>query len=356
MSQGLAVKAALPHVAIRPEWLALHKEEILEPDLLIVDPHHHLWDRPGSRYLPLDFLDDVNSGHRIVATVYVQSRSMLRAQGDVALSSLGEVEFANGAAAMGVSGIYGSAQICAGIVGGADLSLGDAVLPVLESMLSISSGRLCGIRNAVAWHANSAVSSTTAKTTSGMMSNPDFVRGAAYLARFGLALDVWSYHTQLDELYTLARAIPDVPVIIDHFGGPIGVVSYADANHSYRARAEMLAHWSKAMQNLASLPNTRVKLGGIGMPVLGFGFERGELPPESEVLAQASRPYVEMCVEYFGVKRCMFESNFPVDKGMFSYHVFWNACKRLTQGASEEEKRALYSETALETYRLSLAH
>lgn len=350
MLKDVAGKTAAPHAGVRPDWLALRREEILDPDLLIVDPHHHLWDRPGARYLPLDLVEDVNSGHRIAATVYVQSRSMLRAHGEPDFAPLGEVEFANGAAAMGASGVYGQTRLCEGIIGGADLSLGDGVLPVLDAMLTVSSGRLCGIRNAVVWHADPAVGSTTAKTTPRMMRNPAFVRGASHLARFGLALDVWAYHTQLDELYELARAIPDVTVVIDHFGGPIGVGVHATARH------DMIREWRRSMQSLASLPNTRVKLGGAGMPVLGFGFDREALPPASEVLAQAMRPYVEMCIDDFGASRCMFESNFPVDKGMFSYHVIWNAFKRLMheQGASKEEKQALFSATALETYRLTM--
>ena len=347
-SQASEIRPA-PHAPVRPDWLAKRVEAILEPDLVIVDPHHHLWDRPGARYLPHDLIDDVNSGHRIAATVFVQSRSMLRAHGDPDFATLGEVEFANGAAAMGASGVYGPTQICAGIVGGANLSLGDHAAPVLEAMLAVSGGRLCGIRNAVVWHAHPMVSSTTAKTSAHMLLDPGFRRGAALLARFGLALDVWAYHTQLDELYDLARSIPDVSVVIDHFGGPVGVGPHAE---SPEAKSEMRTHWQRSMQRLATLPNTRVKLGGLGMPVLGTAFDREDLPPTSTVLAHALAPYVETCVELFGVERCMFESNFPVDKGMSSYHVLWNAFKRLAQNASADEKKALFSGTAIETYRL----
>jgi predicted TIM-barrel fold metal-dependent hydrolase len=196
------------------------------------------------------------------------------------------------------------------------------------------------------WHADPAVKSSTAILKPGVMSNPAFRRGAAALARFNLVLDIWAYHSQLDELYELASALPDVTVVIDHFGGPIGVGPYAGK------RGPMLAEWARAMQRLAGLPNTRVKLGGIGMPVIGFGFHEREKPPSSADLAEAMKLYVESCIEWFGVQRCMFESNFPVDKGMFSYHVLWNAFKRLTQGASTGEKAALFSDTAIETYRL----
>jgi predicted TIM-barrel fold metal-dependent hydrolase len=340
-----------PHAPVRPEWLALHREPILDPSRVIVDPHHHLWDRPGARYLPNDLLEDVNSGHRIAATVFIQSRSMLRASGDPVFASVGEVEFANGAAAVGAAQIHGPTQICAGIVGGANLTLGDAVQPVLESMLAVSGGRLRGIRNALVWHADPAVASTNAKTTNGMMCVPEFKAGAALLSRYDLVLDMWLYHTQLDECYALARAIPDVVVVIDHFGGPIGVADYA---RSPSDRVQMLVDWRRAMKRLASLPNTRVKLGGGGMPVLGFHFDRAPTPPSSMQLAEAFRPYVEICIDMFGVTRCMFESNFPVDKGMFSYDVLWNAFKRLVSDGSEPEKQALLSGTASATYRLEI--
>ncbi|MFM0348739.1 amidohydrolase family protein [Paraburkholderia sp. RL17-347-BIC-D] len=341
-----------PHAPVRPAWLALRNETIIEPERLIVDPHHHLWDRPGARYLAHDLLDDVTSGHRIAATVFIQSRSMLRAQGDPAFATLGEVEFANGVAAMGASGTYGSTQLCAGIVGAASLALGDNVAPVLEAMLAVSGGRLRGIRNSLVWHDDPAVTSTTARTTAHMMLDPKFQQGAARLGDYGLALDMWIYHTQLDECYALARAIPDVIVVIDHFGGPVGVGRHAS---SPEARNAMLSEWRESMRRLAALPNTRVKLGGGGMPVLGFHLDQDDLPPTSALLADTLRPYVETCIELFGVTRCMFESNFPVDKGMFSYHVLWNAFKRIASSASEDEKRALFSETAAATYKLDLA-
>jgi L-fuconolactonase len=337
-----------PHAPVREDWLALHTEPILEPELRIVDPHHHLWDRPDGRYLAHELFADVDSGHRIDATVFVQSRSMLRGSGPAALVPLGEVEFANGQAAMGATGLYGRTLICDGIVGAADLALGDAVVPVLEAMVQVSGGRLRGIRNPVVWHADPSVRSSTAKLRAGVMPDPAFRRGAATLARFDLALDIWAYHTQLGEVYDLAHALPDVVVVVDHFGGPIGTGPYEND------RARLLAEWRPAMRRLATLPNIRVKLGGGGMPVLGFGFHQGAVPPSSTTLAEAWRPYVEECIGWFGVDRCMFESNFPVDKGSFSYAVLWNAFKRLAQSTSAHEKAALFADTAITTYRLKL--
>jgi predicted TIM-barrel fold metal-dependent hydrolase len=338
--------AKSPHAAVRPEWLASRHEPILEPDLPIVDPHHHLWDRPGARYMPYDLLDDIGCGHRILGTVYVQCRSMLRAVGPVEMAPVGEVEFVNGAAAMGASGLYGPGRICAGIVGGADLMLGDRVAPVLEAMIEVSSGRLRGIRNATVWHVDPILRSTIATVPPGLLREPGFQRGAAQLGRYGLVLDVWAYHTQLDDVYRLARAIPDVTVVIDHFGGPIGMGPYRSRRNA------MLAEWRAAMRKLAELPNTRVKLGGGGMPVLGFDFDQAIAPPGSVDLAAALRTYVEECIAWFGPSRCMFESNFPVDKGMFAYAIAWNAFKRLAAGMTDGEKTALFSATAISTYRL----
>jgi predicted TIM-barrel fold metal-dependent hydrolase len=338
-----------PHLPVRPEWLALRDEPVLEPALAIVDAHHHLWDRQTGRYLADEFGRDLASGHRVVSTVYVQCRSMLRQDGPEAMKPLGEVEFATGVAAMFASGAYGQARCCEAIVGGADLTLGAELDGVLEAMLQVSGGRLRGIRNPLAWHASPEVSSSPVTPPRDQMTNPAFRQGVRALGRFGLSLDAWVYHTQLDDLYELARAAQDVTVVIDHFGGPLGVGPHAGQ------RAAVLAEWKQKLARLASLPNTRIKLGGAGMNVFGFDFATRALPPSSEQLAAAWRPYFDVCVELFGVDRCMFESNFPVDKGMFSYGVLWNAFKRLASAMSADDKTALFSRTAATTYRLAIA-
>lgn len=337
-----------PHLPVRPEWLALRAEPALEPALAIVDAHHHLWDRQTGRYLADEFGKDVASGHRVVSTVYVQCRSMLRDDGPDAMKPVGEVEFANGIAAMFASGAYGPARCCEAIVGGADLTLGEELDAVLETMLQVSGGRLRAIRNPLAWHANPEVSSSPVTPPRDLMANPAFRQGVGALGRFGLSLDAWIYHTQLDDLYELARAAEHVTVVIDHFGGPLGMGPHAGQ------RAAVHAEWKRKLARLAGLPNTRIKLGGAGMKVFGFDFAERELPPSSEELACAWRPYFDTCVELFGVNRCMFESNFPVDKGMFSYGVLWNAFKRLASAMSADEKAALFSRTAAATYRLAI--
>jgi L-fuconolactonase len=339
----MSTPAASP---IRQEWLDRRVEEILAPDLPIVDPHHHLWDRPGWRYLLDELLADLNSGHNIVATVFLQCRAMHRAGGPEPLRPVGETEFVNGVAAMSASGGFGPTRVCAGIVGHADLTLGAPVREVLEAHLRAGGDRFRGIRHSNAWDAS--VPRPTNAPRPDLLAEADFRAGFAQLAPLGLSFDAWLYHPQIPELTALARAFPDTPIVLNHVGGPLGLGAYAGR------RAEMIAAWSASIRDLATCPNVSVKLGGLGMPLTGLGFHEQAEPPSSERLAEASRPYFETCIAAFGTDRCMFESNFPVDKESFSYAVYWNACKRLTQGASATEKAALFSGSAARFYRIAL--
>ncbi len=343
----MAVPPSLHH-PVRNAWLLQRQEEVLQPDVPIIDAHHHLWDRPQSRYLFDEFARDLAAGHRITASVYVQCRSMLRSRGPEAMKPVGEVEFASGVAAMFESGGSGAGRACAAIIGGADLTLGRELADVLEAMLLVSDGRLRGVRNPLAWHASDHVRSSPILPPRDLLSSRAFREGCAILADFGLALDVWVYHTQLDELFDLVSSFPALTVVIDHFGGPLGIGPYA--GH----RAQVRDVWERSIARLANLPNTRMKLGGAGMKVFGFDFAARVIPPSSEELASAWKPYFETCVEHFGVDRCMFESNFPVDKGMFGYATVWNAFKRLAWFASDSERMALFHRTAASVYGLDL--
>ncbi len=336
------------HHPVRQAWLRQRQEQALLPELPIVDAHHHLWDRPRDRYLVDEFAQDLASGHRVLASVYVQCRSMLRSRGPDAMRPVGEVEFANGVAAMFDSGAYGNSRACAAIIAGADLCLGARLGPVLEAMQAVSGGRLRGVRNPLAWHPSEYVRSGPILPPRGRMASAAFREGCKVLADFGLTLDVWVYHTQLDELFDLASRLPELTVIVDHFGGPLGVGPYAGQ------RARVHGIWEQGIARLARLPNLRMKLGGAGLKVFGLDFAARELPPSSEDLAQAWKPYFESCVEQFGVDRCMFESNFPVDKGMYSYATAWNAFKRLAWSASPDEQAALFHRTASSVYSLEL--
>jgi L-fuconolactonase len=331
---------------VRQEWLDRRIEEIIDPDLPIVDPHHHLWDRPGWRYLLDELLAETNSGHRIVATVFLQCRAMHRADGPEPLRPVGETEFVNGVAAMSASGGFGPTHVCAGIVGHADLMLGAPVREVLEAHLRAGGDRFRGIRHSNAWDAS--VPRPTNAPQQALLAEANFRAGFAELAPLGLSFDAWMYHPQIPELTALARAFPETAIVLNHIGGPLGVGAYAGKHD------EMVATWSASIRDLAACPNVSVKLGGLGMPLTGHGFHQQPEPPSSVQLADASRPYFDTCIEAFGVERCMFESNFPVDKESFSYAVYWNACKLLTQGASAVEKAALFSGTAARFYRLAL--
>ncbi len=334
------------YIPVRDEWLAQGREAALDPAQPIVDPHHHLWDRPGWRYLLDDILADIRTGHDIRATVMVQARAMHRAEGPEAMKPVGETEFANGVAAMCASGIYGEVRVCAGIVGHADLTLGDAVRPVLEAHIAAGGGRFRGIRHIATWDPDPALLNPAYTPAEDMTASGAFRAGFAQLAALGLSFDAWIYFHQIPRLTALARAFPQVPIVLDHCGGILGIGRYEgrrDAVH-----AEWLGH----MRDLATCPNVMVKLGGLGMRLPGFGFEDGPRPPDSATLAAAWKPWMEPVIELFGTGRCMFESNFPVDKGSYGYGEGWNAFKRLAAQASAEEKADLFWRSATNFYRL----
>jgi predicted TIM-barrel fold metal-dependent hydrolase len=336
-------------LAVRPDWLDKRREAALEPDLPIVDPHHHLIDRPESgRYLLPDLLADIDSGHNVVATVYLEWLSMYRADGPAELRPVGEIEFANGVAAMSASGGYGTARVCAGIVGHADLSLGSRVAKVLEAMVASGGGRFRGIRFISASDPDQGQWGAAVGRPQGMLLDRRVREGFAELAPLGLSFDAFMYHPQLGDLVDLAHAYPATPIVLNHVGAPIGLGRYKGK------RDAVFADWSARIHELAGCPNVHVKLGGLGMRMFGFDLHEGTLPPSSEQLAAAWRPYVETCISAFGPHRAMFESNFPVDKGSYGYGVFWNACKRLAQGASASEKADLFHGAASRFYRLGI--
>jgi predicted TIM-barrel fold metal-dependent hydrolase len=324
------------------------KEAALAPELPIIDPHHHVRDRPDGRYLFLDLLEDISScGHNICATVIIESGDMFRASGPPELRPVGEVEFLNGAAAMFASGKYGPTLAGAGIVGCPDLRLGDRVRAVIEACIAAGGGRFRGVRNLLAWHESAEL--RLARTgPPELMQDLQFRAGLACLADYDLAYDAYVYHPQLPELIELARAAPEVRIIVDHTGGPAGVGPY------FGKRDEVFAFWERHIRELATCPNTFMKLGGLGLPVMGFGFHHSRSPASSLELAQAWRRYFETCIEAFGPNRCMFESDFPPDKEVCSYTVIWNAFKRIAAGASVDEQTALFGGTAARAYRLKL--
>lgn len=345
-SNSPAVPAALAALgAPRPQWLALHQEDILEPELPIVDAHHHLWELPQAPYLAPELNDDLASGHKVQATVFVDCNVHYRADGPEALRPIGETAFvAEHASVIESAGIC--AQPCAAIVGWADLNLGAELKPVLEAHLEAGQGRFRGIRARPTWHADPAAHPTRAHRE-GVLRETVVQEGVRVLGKMGLLLDVWLYYSQLADVALLAAECPDTVIVINHCGGPLGVGPYAGQ------RERVFEDWAMHIRALAHFPNLRMKLGGLGMPRMGFGFEQAEKPVDSATLARAWAPYFETCIEAFGPERCMLESNFPVDKESCSYAVIWNAFKRVTKGYGAVERAALFAETAKRTYAIS---
>jgi len=332
------------------EWLALTSEAPLEPELPICDPHHHLWDlqpaRVAPRYLLDEILADAGAGHNVVSTVFIECGAMYKPDGPEALRPIGETEFVNGIAAMSASGIYGKARVCAGIIGTANLRLGAAVGEVLDAQIAAGGGRFRGIRRAAAWDADPRVPSHRTNPGPGLFQRDDFRAGFAQLAPRRLTFEAWCYHRQIPDVTALARAFPETTIILNHFGGPLGVGAYAGKAQ------EVFAAWRPLISELATCPNVVAKLGGINMEMNGFGWHERPKPPSSRELCDATRHYYEFTIEKFGADRCLFESNFPVDMASCSYTVLWNSFKRLTATYAAAEKAALFHDTAARVYRL----
>ena len=330
-------------------WLSLTEEEPIDPELPICDPHHHFWDgqtgRAQPRYLLDELLRDTGAGHRVTQTVFVECRSMYRAGGPPELRPVGETEFVQGLAAQSASGQYGPPSAAAAIVAYADLMLGEAVMPVLEAHAIAGHGRLRGVRFTTAWDASPEIAVARAQGP-GMMADAQFRRGLACLERMGLSFDAIVYHPQLPELAALARDFPNLPIILNHVGRPLGIGPYAGR------RDELLPEWRRGIDAVAECPNVVVKVGGLGNPISGFDWHARPFPPGSRELAQQAAPYYLYTIEKFGAARCMFESNFPVDKQSYSYAVCWNALKRLTRDFSAGEQSDLFHNTAARAYRL----
>jgi predicted TIM-barrel fold metal-dependent hydrolase len=339
--------SATHQIPIRPDWLATTAEAPLDPAQPIIDPHHHLWEQPGWRYLLEDMLADIRSGHDVHATVLVQSsRSFVRADGPQELRPVGETQFAAGVAAMCESGLYGRVRVCAGIVAHADLTRGAAAGAVLDAHEAAGNGRFRGIRHIATWDPDPEMLNPAYRPPETMLDSEGFRAGIAELGKRGLSFDAWLYFPQIPRLVALARAFPGVPMVLNHCGGILGIGRYAGK------RDAVFAEWSAAMRALATCPNVMVKLGGLGMRLPGFGFEARAQAPSSIELAEAWRPWMEFCIDAFGAARCMFESNFPVDKGGFAYGIGWNAMQRIAAGASAAEKANLFWRSAARFYRL----
>jgi predicted TIM-barrel fold metal-dependent hydrolase len=327
-------------------WLNQFSEPVLEPDLAIVDPHHHLWtyDPPGA-YLVPQLWGDTGSGHRVEQTVFVQCGAEPRRSGPDELRCVGETEFIVAQAAEAEEGPRDAARIRA-IVAFADLKLGAQVDSVLEAHVEAGRGLVRGIRNNAAWDETGTVVTPYPEGQPHLYSDASFREGFERLAAFGFSYDAWNYHPQIPELTGLARAFPETTIVLDHFGGVLGVGAYADK------RDEVFGQWKQDLAALAECPNVFAKLGGMAMPLNGFGWEKRRRPATSDEFVAVQGPYYDYAIEQFGPDRCMFESNFPVDKQSLSYRTLWNAFKKIAADYSDGEKAALFHGTAKRVYRL----
>jgi predicted TIM-barrel fold metal-dependent hydrolase len=344
-------------------------EQILEPGLPIIDPHHHLWDRPAAviknlpasdhgfvdilrdipRYLLDELLADLRCGHNVRATVYMECGAMYRADGPDHLKCVGETEFVNGVAAMTASGIYGDVRACAGIVGHVNLRIGDAAEDVLRSHIAAGHGRFRGIRHSASYDEDpNVLGPLSGRNTAGLYLSQEFRDGFKHLHKLGLSFDAWLLEPQLPDLIDLARAFPETTIVLDHVGTPLGIGRYKGK------REERFAIWRQNIKTLAACPNVNVKVGGLPMPFGGWRARMAGPDETSQTLAAQWKPYVEACIESFGANRCMFESNFPVDRFGATYTALWNSFKRLAKDYSADEKTALFSGTAKRVYRLNI--
>ena len=322
---------------------SLQIETPLEPELPICDAHHHLWERPPHGYLLDDLLLDLGAGHNIVSTVAIECHYGYRKGGPEELQPVGEVEFLDAVAQQVAANPTITSRIGAAIVGHANLTLGDAVAPVLEAHLAASPTRFRGIRHSTTWDASAALRS---EAPPGLLANDGFRRGFVWLGKLGLSFDAWVYHPQLPEVAQLARRFPGVMIILNHIGAPLGVGPYTGK------RDEVFQQWSQGIATIAAYPNVAVKLGGVGSLRSGYDWHERPVKPSSQELAQVLKPYFEHCIERFGVERCMFESNFPVEKSSNGYANLWNAFKKITQHYSISERAALFHDTAARLYRI----
>ncbi len=325
------------------EWLAQVIEPIIEPELPIVDPHHHLWHHPGfPRYHVPELQGDTGSGHNVTRTIYMECGSEYRQDGPVHLRPVGETEFV-------VSQAKQSRQtggsVIAGIIGRADLAMGDGVAEVLNHHIDAAGGLFRGIRHAGARVADRENYSRFAgRAPAGLYGQERFREGVRVLGRMGLTYDTWQYHYQIGEFGSLAAAVPDTQMILDHFSTPLGVGPYAGKQD------EIFEVWKKDMAELAHCENVVLKIGGLAMPDNGFGWDTRPLPATSDEFAMAQRRYFLHAIDCFGTDRCMMESNFPVDRLSISYHVLFNGMKKIVGDFSRAEKHQLFHGTAERIY------
>jgi predicted TIM-barrel fold metal-dependent hydrolase len=329
------------------DWLAQVKEEIINPELPIIDPHHHLWNGDNQLagsfpYLIENLSEDTNSGHNIVGTIFMECAQGYYSGGEEKYKPVGETEFV-------INLIKDSEKLSKstniiGIIGFADLMLGHEVKDVLNTHLSKGEGLFRGIRHAAGWDKNNQIHNSHSNPIENIYHNKSFMKGAEELINLKLTFDAWHYHHQINDLSIFAKKYPELTIIHDHFGGPLGVGPYEGK------KEEIFKKWKDDISLLSESKNVYAKLGGLAMPVNGWNFHKQNKPASSDQIVDMHHEYYLHTINCFGVERCMFESNFPVDRRSVSYHVIWNAFKKMVLGYSDEDKNKLFFKNAKDVY------
>jgi predicted TIM-barrel fold metal-dependent hydrolase len=238
----------------------------------------------------------------------------------------------------------------AAIVAHADLALGDAVVPVLEGHKNASE-TVRGIRHMLATHPNKGVMD--------FAHAPEVSRTAAFrlgmeqLGKHGLTFDAWAFSHQLNEVAELAAAVPQVETVLCHCGTPVGYAGeFQGVGVSQRERDLIASQWRDGISAVAAQPNVSVKLSGLLMPVVGFGYEDADKKPDKNELVDRLGPLVRHCIDAFGPQRCMVASNFPVDRVSASYGAVFDAMVELTASDGAQAQAAMFAGTAARFYRI----
>ena len=327
------------------EWLASTIEEAVDPDEEIVDPHHHLWDRPEGVYLIADLHEDTGASHNVVQTVFVECGSEYLEEGPETMRPVGETSFVQTQAEESRESL---GAVISGIVGMADLTLGEAVEDVLVEHDRRGRGLFRGIRHANAHDPSPDIRRAHTSPPAGLLAISDFRDGFRRLGELGFSFDAWMFHPQVPELADLVRAHPGTQVVLDHIGGPLGIGPYAGR------RDEVRAVLRPALEDLARHDNVVVKVGGIGMSIYGVGLRQLPSAPTSDHMVETWGDDLRHVIDTFGPGRCMFESNFPVDRQGCSYTVLFNTFQKVCDiaGYTASERADLFSRTARRLYRL----
>jgi len=327
---------------IEQTCMKMKPNKILEKELEICDAHHHIWDFPTSKYLADELLEDFVSGHNVTSSVYMECGHAYDTSLPKHLASTGETKFIENFAEEILKRTNGDVAACKAIVSYTDLCLGSRTQESLEAHLA-ASNRFCGVRHATGWDADKNIRNAHTKPTEGLMLTKEFSNGIRALTKLNLSFDAWLYHPQILEFATLAKNHPNQIMVLDHVGGPLGIGRYAGA------RKLVYEQWKKNISLLATQENVYVKLGGLAMSITGMVNKR--LPNIDTIqLAALTAPYYLHVIDKFGAERCIFESNFPVDKVGVSYSTLWNSFKYITQSFSPSEKLALFKGTAEKIY------